>query len=473
MSMKRESVGLFVFGGLVLFGIGMFLIGDRHQLFARNIEYYTEFKNLSGLTAGAKVRVSGLDAGEVLAIDIPDSPTARFRLRFRVDAKLQALVRGDSVISIDREGVVGGTYLAVRPGTSTSAQAEALATIPSEEPTELSALLARSEELLDDVKAALNGVTTTVANVNDVVVALKDGRGTAGMLLTDDALATEIRGTLTAVGSSVRDVAGDLKGGRGTVGMLLRDDAVAGQVREAVAHAKAATAGLEAATRNVDALMTDLTSRQIPQKAGELVDRLRDSAQHIHQITSDMSKPDQAAMSAGANIRSSLANLNAATVNLADVTEAAKHNFLVRGFFKDRGYFSLAELSPEEYRRAGAFSGRSNRRIWVAGSELFQSGANGEELSEQGKALLHAGLMQGGASLTGRPIIIEGYATSGIPADQLQLSRRRAMAVRQFVQERFDIDPKHLGVVPMKSVPPKELGRASWDGVCIVVLIGN
>ena len=473
MSIKRESIGLFVIGGLVLFGIGMFLIGDRHQLFARNTEYYTEFTNLSGLTAGAKVRVSGLDAGEVLAIHVPDSPAARFRLRFRIDAKLRALVRSDSLITIDREGVVGGTYLSVRPGSSQAPQAEALATIPSAEPTELSALLTSSAGLLDDVKGALLGVTTAVSNVNDVVVGLKEGRGTAGMLLRDEALANEIRRTVAAAGSSVRDIAGDLQSGRGAAGMLLRDEAVAGQIREAVANALAATADLGQATRKVDGLMTDLSSRQIPQKAGELVDHLRDSAQHIHQITSDITTPDQAGISAGANIRSSLTNVNAATGNLAEVTEAAKHNFLVRGFFNKRGYYSLADVSPEEYRRYAAFTTRSNRRIWLSGPELFQNGSNGEELSEKGKALLHAGLTQAGESVAGRPIIIEGYANGGVPADQLRLSRNRAMAVRQYVQERFEIDPKHLGAVPMKSAPPKELGRASWDGVCIVVLLGN
>ena len=243
MSIKKESIGLFVIGGLVLFGIGMFLIGDRHQLFARHTEYYTEFTNLSGLTTGAKVRVSGLDAGEVLTIDVPDSPAARFRLRFRIDAKLRALVRSDSVVTIDREGVVGGTYLSVRPGSSQAPQADALATIPSAEPTELSALLTSSAGLLDDVKGALQGVTSAVSNVNDVVVGLKEGRGTAGMLLSDDALASDIRRTVTAAGSSVRDIAGDLQSGRGAAGMLLRDEAVAGQIREAVANASSSDCG--------------------------------------------------------------------------------------------------------------------------------------------------------------------------------------------------------------------------------------
>ena len=473
MSIRKERIGLFVIGGLVLFGIGMFLIGDRRQLFARHTEYHTEFTNLSGLTPGAKVRVSGLDAGEVLTIDVPDSPAARFRLRFRIDARLRALVRTDSVVTIDSEGVVGGNYLSVRPGSSQAPQADALATIPSAEPTELSALLTSSAGLLDDVKGALKGVTAAVSNVNDVVVGLKEGRGTAGMLLRDDALASDIRRPVAAAGSSVRDIAADLQNGRGAVGMLLRDEAVAGQIREAVANSRAATVDLGQVTRKADALITDLGSRQIPHKAGELVDHLRDSAQHIHQITSDISKPDQAGMSAGANIRASLSNVNLATANLADASEAAKHNFLLRGFFNKRGYYSLADISPDRYRRDGAFTNRSNRRVWLSGAELFQSGSNGEELSERGKALLQAALTQTSESFAERAIVIEGYANGGAPADQLRISRSRAMAVRQYVQQRFELDPKNLGVVPMNSAPPKGVARAIWDGVCIVVLLGS
>ena len=178
-------------------------------------------------------------------------------------------------------------------------------------------------------------------------------------------------------------------------------------------------------------------------------------------------------MSAGANIRASLANVNSATANLADVTEAAKHNFLLRGFFNKRGYYSLADISADKYRRDGAFTNRSNRRIWLSGSELFQNGSNGEELSERGKVLLHAALAQDGQSVTGRAIVIEGYANAGVPADQLRISRSRAIAVRHYVQQQFELDSKDLGAVPMNSAPPKGVARATWDGVCIVVLLGS
>src|SRR4051794_33297643 len=158
MRNKNLSVGLFVLGGLLLFGIGLFLIGDRRQAFGQHVEYYSEFGNLAGLSDGAKVRVGGMDAGEVLAITVPDSSPSRFRVRWRVSARLRGLVRTDSVVTIDTEGVVGGTYLSVRPGSAHGLPAPALATIPSRDPTELSELLVRGNGLLNDAQAILKDV---------------------------------------------------------------------------------------------------------------------------------------------------------------------------------------------------------------------------------------------------------------------------------------------------------------------------
>ena len=56
---NRATVGAFVGGGLLLFAVGLFLIGDRRQLFQSSTEIATEFKNLAGLQVGAAVRVSG------------------------------------------------------------------------------------------------------------------------------------------------------------------------------------------------------------------------------------------------------------------------------------------------------------------------------------------------------------------------------------------------------------------------------
>jgi phospholipid/cholesterol/gamma-HCH transport system substrate-binding protein len=481
MENRNASIGMFVVGGLLLFGIGMFVIGDRHQVFGRHTEYYSEFVNLAGLENGAKVRVAGMDAGQVFAIAVPNSPSSRFRVKWRIDAKLRGLVRTDSVVTIGTEGIVGDTYLSVRPGSAGAIQADALTTIPSKEPTEIADLLSRGDQLLDDADGmlktvggklgvALDGVTNTVSNVNDVVGKLKQGHGTAGMLLSDDELADRIRQTVSSTTTDVQDIVADLKKGRGPAGMLLRDEALAGRIRETVNNAQHATADLGHAAGQADALVSDLNSRQIPKKAGEVVDNLNDTVRQARQTITEINKPDQFGMSAGANIRESLMNADTATANLADATEALKHNFLTRGFFKKRGYYNLADISPDQYRKDRAFSDPKNKRVWLSGSQLFQSGTNGEELSAKGMSLLSAALSQNGNPMVENPIVIEGYWNGNVPADQLRFSRSRAMLVKQYLQARFQLDPRNMGVVALKNSPPRGVERAAWDGICIVLL---
>ncbi|HEY3138050.1 MAG TPA: MlaD family protein [Blastocatellia bacterium] len=482
METKKVSIGIFVVGGLILFGVGMFLIGDRHQIFARHVDYYSEFVNLAGLATGAKVRVAGMDAGQVLSIDVPDSPSSQFRVKWRINEKLRGLVREDSVVSIGTEGVVGGTFLAVRPGSAGSVEAEALATIPSKEPTELSDLVSRGAGLLNDAQGmlrevgpklglALDTVTSTVSNVNDVVAAIKEGHGTVGMLLSDDALAKEIRVSLATSASNIREVIGDLKDGRGVAGMLLRDETVSSQVRDAVKNVEQATVDFRHASGQADSLVSDLASRRIPQKATDIIDSLSDTARQVNQLISDISNPNERGETAGTNVRESLTNANIAAANLAEATEALKHNFLTRGFFKKRGYYTLAELPPEKYRRDRVFTNPANRRAWLSGSDLFQIGSKGnEELSARGKALLNATVTAYGDSVVESPIVIEGYWNGSEAADQLRLSRSRAMLVRQYLQQHYQIVTKNLGVVPMKNSPPNGTQRSTWDGICLVVL---
>jgi len=64
-------------------------------MFSHHVEYYSEFVNLAGLASGAKVRVGGMDAGEVMSIEVPDSPSSRFRVKWKIDSKLGGLVRNE------------------------------------------------------------------------------------------------------------------------------------------------------------------------------------------------------------------------------------------------------------------------------------------------------------------------------------------------------------------------------------------
>ena len=97
-----------------------------------------------GVDHGCEGSRVGLDAGEVLTIDVPAPPrgSASGFESTRSCVPLSGAIPSSRLAG----GVVGGTYLSVRPGSSQAPQADALATIPSAEPTELSALLTSTRD---------------------------------------------------------------------------------------------------------------------------------------------------------------------------------------------------------------------------------------------------------------------------------------------------------------------------------------
>src|SRR5688572_8578997 len=94
---KKGLVAIFVFGGLILFAIGLFLIGDRKKLFSGSVEVYAEWQDLGGLQNGAIVRVAGMNGGEITAIDLPPAPEQKFRVKFRILKDFLPILRTDSI----------------------------------------------------------------------------------------------------------------------------------------------------------------------------------------------------------------------------------------------------------------------------------------------------------------------------------------------------------------------------------------
>jgi phospholipid/cholesterol/gamma-HCH transport system substrate-binding protein len=458
MANKNFILGLFVLAALGLFCVGLFMIGNRNEAFSHHVDFYAEFTDLAGLAKGAKVQVAGMNAGQILEIGIPDSPSSKFRVKLRVDEKLHGLVRLDSLVTIGTEGIVGDTFVSVSPGSISAAAAPAGATLRSKEPTELA-------EMLDQAKGTIADVDAAVKNANGLLTSV--GGNLNGALV-------EAKTTLT----NTNDVLVGIKAGRGPAGMLLRDDAVAGQIRDAIGNAQSATHNLNHVTSQADTLISDIQARGFPQKIDQTLDSVKDTAsnlditsQQIRQTVADLTAPDEQGVTAGANLRESLSQVNAATGNIADNTEALKHNFFFRPFFRHRGYYNLVHINPEQYRKDRLFSSPSNSRSWLPAAQLFATGPKGEEhLTAEGKALLDKTVSQYGDSIVETPIVVEGYSDSDNLADRLTRSRERSILVRSYLLDRFQLDPTNLGAVALEDRPPAGLNQGKFNGVSIVVL---
>jgi len=78
---RATGVGIFVIAGLLLFAIGLFMIGDRRMAFATKFTLYTQFARITGLQPGAIVRVAGAKAGSVIQILPPGRPSEKFQVQ--------------------------------------------------------------------------------------------------------------------------------------------------------------------------------------------------------------------------------------------------------------------------------------------------------------------------------------------------------------------------------------------------------
>jgi phospholipid/cholesterol/gamma-HCH transport system substrate-binding protein len=155
---------------------------------------------------------------------------------------------------------------------------------------------------------------------------------------------------------------------------------------------------------------------------------------------------------------------------MAEDTEALKHNFFFKGFFKQRGYYNLSSLSPLDYRRGRLFASPNNPRAWLRADSLFQQGTNGsEELSQDGKRAIDAAVVSFGDSIFTHPIVLEGYSDAVAPADALSFSYARAQIVRNYLEARYPFEAENVGVMPLSATPPTGLGHGHWSGVCILV----
>jgi phospholipid/cholesterol/gamma-HCH transport system substrate-binding protein len=464
---RYVGVGIFVIVGTALFALAIFLIGNQHNFLAKHVELYTEFKNLDGLAKGAKVRVAGFDAGEVTDIIMPTSPSAGFRLKLQLSEHVRGLVRTDSVATIATEGVVGDKFLAIGLGGSKSPEAPPFSQLPSKESSDITDFLEKATGLISDASGTmkvvadkmtgtLDALTKTVNNADDVVVGMKEGRGAIGMLLRDEKTATDIRQAV----ASARDATASLNHASAQADALVSDLQSRGLVGK------------------VDVIVSDLQSRNLGEKLDQTLENAHSAAHNLDATTQQLQEtlakafaPDTQGRDAGDNIRQTLSNVNEATANLAEDTEAVKHGFFFRGFFKRRGYYTMARLAPDKYRKDKVFANPRNPRVWIEAAELFeQKQGESEVLSRAGQARIDGAVAEFGDRLVGDAIVVEGYAMSGAPSVQLAMSRSRAVLVRNYLHGRFQLENQSIGTVPLRGVPPPATRKDSWNGICIVLL---
>lgn len=464
---RKLIVGMFVGGCLVLFGVGMFLIGNSNQMFSKSFDVFADFSKITGIQNGGKVRVAGMDAGTVTRIEVPSRPDAKFRVHFRIMEKLHPIVRQDSIATIQTDGLLGNKYLQIEAGSPAAPLARKDSMIQSKEPFDWG-------DLMDEMNGVVRQVNDIMAGVKDQLVStLSEIEGTAQStnVLIKDATphVKSIVASADRITANLREIIDGIQEGQGTVGALFKDRELYDSVKRSAGKTETVVENLREASGSAKKIINKV-------EESDIVPEVQRTVKNLQQITlqvKDAVDKFQSASSEGGvseNLQRTLADAHEAMSDLSDDTEALKHNFLFRGFFKKRGFFDLSGLTSPEYKSPAFAKGFKRHRVWLESANLFNKDPKGVEvLSVEGKARLDEAMTELLDFPRNGPLMVEGFAGEGTASQQYLVARQRAVRVEAYLIGRFHLRPAYVGVISMGAEPSDKGSPGGFkEGVGIV-----
>jgi phospholipid/cholesterol/gamma-HCH transport system substrate-binding protein len=357
---RAARLGAFIVATLAILVAGIFIIGGKQYLFRSTYQLRAQFDNVVGLDAGGDVQVGGVHSGTVHSIVLPHKPGEKVTVFMDLDKTTHEIVKQDSVATIETEGLLGNQFLAISFGSAGSGEVRDGDLIASQPPLEMAELLQKASGLLDGTQQAIQNATQATANLDSISAKIDKGQGTAGALVNDKQLYSNLEKT----SSSMRDT---------------------------------------------------------------------------------------------------MAQAQAGVTDFQENMEAMKHNFLIKGYFKSRGYEDSAELAKNEIEKLP--EGAPAKEFTYSAKQLFDK-------QDSAKLKNQKSLNAGGEFLAnnqfGFAVVVVSEGMEGDTQKELVLTEARAMVVRQYLVENFGFDDSQLKTLGMGKQAEAN-SDAGWGRVQIFI----
>jgi phospholipid/cholesterol/gamma-HCH transport system substrate-binding protein len=357
---RAARLGAFIVATLAILVAGTFIIGGKQYLFSSTYQLKAQFDNVEGLDAGADVRLGGVHSGTVRAIRLPTKPGERVTVVMDLGKSTREILKQDSMVTIETEGLLGNQYLAISFGSATSANVLDGDMLASQPPLEMSDLLVKMSDILDSSQEAIQNATRATANLDSISAKINSGHGTVGALVNDKRLYADLEQTT-------------------------------GVMRQTMLQAQAG--------------VTDFQENM----------------------------------------------------------EALKRSFLVRGYFKNRGYEDSAELAKNEIERLPAMA--PTREFTYPVKQLFDK-------QDSAKLKNQKSLRAGGEFLAnnqfGLAVVVASTGMEGDTQKDLVLTEARAMVIREYLVENFGFDDSQIKTLGMGKQTDAN-SHAGWGKLQILI----
>ncbi|HKX13387.1 MAG TPA: MlaD family protein [bacterium] len=213
---QQIRVGIFVFIGLILSMVVIFLLGDGWAIFQRQYNLYGSFKDISGLKLDAPVYLAGIQVGRVDDIQFPvDLKDQKVTIKMKIQQKFKDRIRQNSTARITTQGLLGDKAIFISMGSQENAEMKDGDTLNVKEGLSLEAISDQGTELLDNV-------TKLSKNVDGLVEDIRTNDGLVHALIYDTE-GKEIVRDLAKLTQSAQSVVREVQSGRGSIHALIYD----------------------------------------------------------------------------------------------------------------------------------------------------------------------------------------------------------------------------------------------------------
>ena len=161
--------------------------------------------------------------------------------------------------------------------------------------------------------------------------------------------------------------------------------------------------------------------------------------------------------------RATMLEAKAGVTDFQENMEAMKHNFLLRGYFKNRGYEDSDELAKNEIERLPQTA--PTKEFTFTTKQLFDK-------QDSAKLKNQKSLNAGGEFLAnnqfGFGVVVASTGMEGDTQKDLVLTQARAMVVREYLVENFGFDDSQLKTLGMGKESDAS-SDAGWGKVQILI----
>ena len=257
LAWSELKIGLLTIAAIAIALVLVFALTGGKGWFWQRYTLKTRFPNVAGLAAGSPVRVAGVQVGSVKEIQFAGE---QVDVIFDVNKKVQERITDKSIAFLGSVSLLGSSAVDITPATTGTPVPE-YGYVPQ----------GHAKGQLADIAEQASG---TIDEVTGLVRDLRQGKGSAGKLITDDRLYNELQQFVATAGQMTREI----QQGRGTVGKLLKDPKAAQSLEASMKNIEDMTRKLNAGEGSLGQLLKDdQFSKSVTAATGnlkELTDRL-------------------------------------------------------------------------------------------------------------------------------------------------------------------------------------------------------